>query len=390
MTDRPCRFLWLEGIFDEATVGSFLSISPASNFWQKGFVQALLGLGCRVDLIGYPVERVWPFGRLIIRGQDASLLPGIAGQVLGYVNLPVLRDRVQYHAMHAAAIRYLQATENRPDYQIVFSCLEKATDETAAIRAARHLRKLHGIPWICIVADGHAPAGADGYVYLPWAYYQVQRALDGKPSIHIDGGVPEISACSPYAIASMGAGQERVLMYMGALTRHGGALELAQAFNQVPDANIRLWVCGRGGNPDLDALASRDPRIKIKGFLAEAELNKLASMAFAFANPRPVSFAPNKLNYPSKLLHYLAFGKPVISTFTDGVSPEYKDILIPIQDESQSSLIAAINEVMSLGEDQYRLMQKRMASFNRKRTWSAQAARFMTWLQQEVLLERKA
>lgn len=380
MTDKPCRFLWLEGVFDEASVATFQSISPASNFWQKGFIRALQGLGHQVSIIGYPVERAWPFGRLLIRQADASLLPGVAGRVIGYLNFPYLRPIFQYVSMRLAVGRYLRSKQPRPDFLVVFSCLEKSVQQTAAIRVAKRIRRIFGIPWVCIVADGESPPGADAYVYLPWAYYELESRRRAEPTIHIDGGVPEVSAHVNPAVST----QEKVLMYMGALTAHGGALELARAFQDVQDEKISLWFCGRGGNPELDAVADTDGRIKIKGFLEEAELNRLAAQAFGFANPRPANFAPNKLNYPSKLLHYLAFGKPVISTFTDGVSPEYKEVLIPVDDDSQAALSAAIRSLMGMNEYQYQALQLRVASFAEKRGWPAQADRFVSWLRREV------
>lgn len=374
--NKACRFLWLEGIFDEATVANFQSVSPASNFWQKGFVRALQGLGHEVAVIGYPVERAWPFGRLFIRRDSAKLLPGVAGRLIGYLNFPYLRPVFQYLNMRRLVAMHLRSEQPLPDYLVVFSCLEKSTQQTAAIRVAKLVRRAFGIPWVCIVADGESPAGADAYVYLPWAYYESESMRRSEPTIHIDGGVPDV----PCIVNPPDARQKKVLMYMGALTEHGGALELAKAFRDVPGENIALWFCGRGDNPGLDRLAEADDRIHIKGFLEEVDLNKLAAQAFAFANPRPVSFVPNKLNYPSKLLHYLAFGKPVISTFTDGVSPEYGDVLLPIVDDSQAGLSEAIRNVMEMDFRQYQALQNRISMFNGKRSWSAQAGRFVSWL----------
>lgn len=377
----PYRFLWLEGIFDENTVNASLAISPAANFWQRGFVDALQKLGHNVDVIGYPVERVWPFGRLIIGGKQASLLPSLTGKVVGYVNFPFLRDAFQYINLMGAVKSYLHASDNKPDYQIVFSCLEKATDETPSIRIAKYIRKHFGVPWICIVADGAAPPGADGYVYLTWAYYQ-SGAAPG-PSIHIDGGIPNIKSASDQNPAANDFAPEKSLMYMGDLGPHGGVTQLARSFNKLSDKDIQLWICGRGSNPELTRLAEVDQRIKIKGFVGEAELSKLAGAAFAFANPRPNSFAPNRLNYPSKLLHYLAYGKPVISTFTDGISPEYADVLIPIHDESDDCLGEAIRHVLNTQGKEYEDMQNRIANFNKTHTWTYQVNRFVSWLQNQ-------
>lgn len=373
---KSYRFLWLEGVFDEETVDLFKTISPASNFWQKGFIRALQGAGHDVSIIGYPVERAWPFGRLLVRRIDAAVLPGVAGQVLGYLNFPYLRPIFQYANMRMAVGKLLRSGQPLPDYLVVFSCLQKSMQLTAAIRTAKWARRTLGIPWVCIVADGESPPGADAYVYLPWAYYESESKRRAEPTIHIDGGVPDLPVQSELATSS----REKVLMYMGALTAHGGALELARAFRDVQGEDISLWFCGRGSNPELDAVAREDDRIQIKGFLEEVELNQLASQAFAFANPRPANFAPNRLNYPSKILHYLAFGKPVLSTLTDGVSPEYKEVLVCVDDASQAGLSAAIKNLMAMDESQYQALQAGVVAFKKRRSWPAQADRFVSWL----------
>ena len=376
---KQYRFLWLDGIFDEATVNSFLTISPASNFWQRGFVDALHQLGHNVDVIGYPVERVWPFGRFMISRKQASLPAGQTGKVVGYVNFPFLRNIVQYINLRIAVKSYLRASDKKTDYQIVFSCLEKSTEETPSMRVAKFIRKHFGVPWICIVADGAAPPGADGYVYLPWSYYQSEAAL--TPSIHIDGGIPDIKHEDVTNLTNDHFKLEKSLMYMGALTEHGGVTQLARAFTKLTDKDIQLWVCGRGSNPELMRLAEADHRIKIKGFIDEAELSKLAAATFAFANPRPNSFAPNKLNYPSKVLHYLAYGKPVISTFTEGVSPDYADVLIQIPEDSDVCLGEIIHSVLNMQSKEYEDMRDRIANFNKTHTWTYQCNRFVSWLQ---------
>ena len=375
------RFLWVEGIFDEDTVSSFTAMSPAANFYQRGYVDALHKLGHGVDVIGYPVERVWPFGRLIIRGEQASLSQGLTGQVIGYVNLPFFRNTIQYNNLLKAAKSHLRMTKHKPDYQIIWSCLDKSTDETPAIRVAKYIREHFGVPWVCIVADGAIPPGADAYVYQAWSHYKSDTSPG--PSIHIDGGIPGIKCVDDQNLPVNNSARGKSLMYMGALTEHGGVSQLARAFHKLNDKDIQLWVCGRGRNSELMRLAEVDQRIKIKGFVDEAELSKLAGAAFAFANPRPNSFAPNKVNYPSKVLHYLAYGKPVISTFTDGVSPDYADVLIQIREESDDCLGEAIHSVLNMQSKEYEDMRDRIASFNKTHTWIYQVNRFISWLQSQ-------
>jgi len=375
------RFLWLDGVFDENTVKAFPSISPASNFWQRGFVNALQLRGNNVDVIGHTHERIWPFGRLIIQSKQASLSQNLKGVTIGYMNAPLLRGSTRYFNYLCAVKAYFADSEN-PDYVVTFSCLSKSSDTTASISTAKYIRKHFGVPWICIVADGVAPPGADGYVYLAWSYYESLSAP--APKTYIDGGVPDIQFSADQSSEWDQSKQAKALMYMGALTAHGGSSQLASAFHLLGDKDIELWICGRGENDELTRLAEVDKRIKLLEFVSEHELNKLASKATAFVNPRPTDFEPNKLNYPSKVLHYLAYGKPVISTFTDGISPDYEDILITIPEENEGGLGAAIQNILNMTDEDYNVMHVRIASFNETHTWVYQIDRFISWLQSEV------
>lgn len=375
------RFLWLDGVFDEDTIKSFPSTSPASNFWQRGFIQGLVTQGCNVDIIGHTHERIWPFGRFIIQKKQASLPEGMNGTVIGYINTPVIRGLTRY-INYLLAIKSYLSTYERPDYTVTFSCLKKSSNITASIRIAKYIRKYFGIPWLCVVGDGVAPAGADGYIYLTWSYYESTLAY--SPKIHIDGGVPVVRDSVGDGATFASPGNEKILMYMGALTPHGGVSQLARAFHTLDYHDIKLRICGRGENSELTKLASIDSRIELLGFVSEHELNKLASEATLFVNPRPTDFEPNKLNYPSKVLHYLAYEKPIISTFTEGLSPEYSDILIPISEASDQDLCRAILNGLNMSKADYDDMCARIARFNKAHSWAYQVDRALSWLQSEV------
>jgi len=367
------NFLWLGGVFDEKTVNKFPSMSPASNFWQRGFIDALKNQGHNVQVIGHPLERVWPFGRLFVHAAEATFPDTFTGRSLSYINAPLLRVPVLIMNYWMKARRQIMSVCPQ-DYLVTFSCLTKATDWAPTISAARNLRKLFNIPWICIVADGVSPPGADGYVYLTWGYYNSAEAL--SPKMHLDGGIP--SKCE--RANDDPSEYPKAFMYMGALTQHGGVTFLARSFHRLTDKNVELWVCGRGENNELESLASIDNRIKLMGFVSEAKLDELANMAYAFINPRPSDFAPNTLNYPSKLLHYLAYGKPVISTWTEGLSPEYRNLLVQVVDETEKGLVEAMQVVLNMTDKERRSIAIKTEEFNESHAWPRQVDRFIAWL----------
>lgn len=368
MNKRP-RILWLEGIFDERTIGTFPASSPAVNFWHAGFVGALGTAGCEVTLIGHPYDRIWPMGRVIVNADDASLAPGFSGKVVGYLNVPFLRERTQSFN-YLRRVKAYVAAHGRPDYVFTFN-------DTPATPAAEYLSRELGVPWIYIAGDGPARVGADGYLYQNWVYYESPSAPG--PKIHLDGGLPVLEAVE----ADSAQRTPKALMYMGALTEHGGAVQLARAFHTLRDADIELWITGRGTNAELEQLAASDTQIKLYGFVGQDELHRLASRARIFANPRPTAFAPNRLNYPSKLLHCLAYGRPVLSTFTEGLSPDYREVLIPIGDETEAGLAQAIREALGMPDNEYQAWCERVARFNITRAWARQIERLLNWLELE-------
>ena len=367
-------FLWLGGVFDEKTVSRYPAVSPAANFWQRGFVEALIDNNQSVHVIGHAAERMWPFGRLIVSASGASFPSKFTGQAVGYLNIPRLRGAVQYANYLRLALAHIEKTR-LPDSVVTFSCLFNSNQLTPDIRTAKHLQKRYGIPWINVIADGVAPLGADGYVYQRWSDYCSKESFKSK--LHLDGGVPSVKNLGAYKKSK----NIKAFMYMGALTAHGGVTFLARSFTKLIDSDVELWVCGRGENEELQLIANRDKRIKVFGYVSEERLNDLANTAYAFVNPRPSDFAPNKQNYPSKLLHYLAYGKPVISTWSDGLSPDYADCLVEVEDETEEGLMHSIKVALNLSTDQIHSMSDKIESFNRAHSWSYQIKRFLTWLE---------
>ena len=375
--NRKLNLLWLEGIFDENTVKSFPSLSAASNFWQVSFIESLIKHGSTIDVVGFPAERAWPFGRLLISRKNLVSLKSIGGAGLGYINLPFFRVAYQFILMVIWIVKYSITKSVKPDYIVVYTCLDKSWIPTGPIWAARTIRRFTGIPILCVVADGASPKGADRYVYLAWSSYQLAEAQ--PPKLHLDGGVPVIEDYESRVHDNQDI-DKTIFMYIGGLAEHGGINELASVFATLQSPNIELWICGRGDNDQLQELANREDRIKLMGFLGDDELYEMAFRATFFVNPRPLGFDPNKLNFPSKLLLYLAFGKPVISTISLGMSPEYSSVVIELEDESEEALIRSLESAIQIDADVYKGYCEKVVNFKELHTWEMQVSKFIDWL----------
>jgi glycosyltransferase involved in cell wall biosynthesis len=223
------------------------------------------------------------------------------------------------------------------------------------------------------MADGRAPPDADGYAFLSWDYFRGFRT--DRPKLHLDGGI----SLEPES-EDRDCGGSRRVVFAGGLGDHAGAEFLARAFHRIVDPKAELLICGKGKNTAIEELARLDPRIKILGMVSEEELGRVGRSAAVFVNPRPTRHAPNQINFPSKLLAYLAYGKPVISTRCAGLSPEYDDVLVFIDREEEVCLAEAMQQVLSWLSPERDQVRRRIVAFAKTHTWIAQAERFVSWV----------
>ncbi|MFC1497536.1 glycosyltransferase family 4 protein [Verrucomicrobiota bacterium] len=380
----PC-VLWMGGIFDETTLLSHLSVSPAANRWQACFVNALNQERWSVKTIGHLPEPFWPRGRLYVHKNAGSLISGLEGSLMGYWNIPFVRSG--YLAFqYRKACRLISCKCKKPRVIISYNLLPWTCN------AGCYMKRKFDIPWICVVAD--APdekyalsrhdallKQADGRIFLSWESY---RSFRDGPKIHIDGGVKK---CRLYNRQER---QKRVILYSGVMSRYGGVDLLIDAFKLVGNTDTELWLCGSGKNIHVRNVSRKDPRIKVFGLVSEKRLVKLARRASVFVNPRPDIFA-SRHNFPSKILEYLSYEKPVVSTWTPGLSPEYREILCFVERNSPEALASKLEEVLSWSENDYKQMSVRIRSFlERCKFWGYQVRRFIDWLDHDVVPGIKA
>lgn len=372
--NRGLQILWLGAVFDEKTLFTAPAVSPAANRWQLGLINGLRQHEVGVYLIGHLPEPYWPRGRLRIKSTDARSAPGIQQQLIDYWNLPLFRK----HSLSSSYCELLGKLESQlSNTRVVVSY----NADSGAVAGANYVRERYNIPWVCIVADDEAPPNADGYVFLSWGYYE---AFDGlKPKLHLDGGVSEIRALQKASTNENAMGRQ-VVMYTGALTRHQGIRFLARSFHKIKNPDVELWICGKGSEHTVERLAAIDERIKLLGFLTERELDHFSQQADFFVNPRPSNEPCNKKNFPSKVIEYMAYAKPIISTWTDGLSPEYRALLIVCEQETEECLAATIQEVLKWDKVQRSFWTERVASFAKTHTWFAQSKKMIKWIEQQV------
>lgn len=156
----------------------------------------------------------------------------------------------------------------------------------------------------------------------------------------------------------------KVVLYSGGLKQSYGVKELVDAFVGVPNAESQLWLFGRG---ELEgycrSVAEVDHRVVVHGFVENREVLRCQSMATLLINPRRVTENFTKYSFPSKLLEYMASGRPVACTRLAGIPEDYWNYLIAINESSVVEIRRVIQSVLEAPTDKLNKLGKRARDF---------------------------
>jgi glycosyltransferase involved in cell wall biosynthesis len=392
--------LWLGQLVSEEFLRGEIAASAAGNRWQTGLVEALAGAGRAVRVLGCTPQAAWPRGSFFAPPHEAVTgSREVRASMSGYLNLPLLKLASQRAALLGAA-RQLVRRVGKPQVTLTYNA------GMPEAQTARALQDEFGIPWICVLADfpGHTEqnrsrlrtqairrygrfqrewlADAAGVVYLSWWLFE----RDARPAkLHLEGGVTAIRRGAD----ELGSDTSRppIVFFAGTLSAWTGIDLLVEAFAHVRSP-CELWICGRGDMQDivLEA-AARDPRIRYFGLVSQSRLDELMTEADLFINPRPSHLPENQDNFPSKVLEYLSWCRPTLSTFTPGVPPDYRSVLIEVRSEQPEGIAETIEDVLARSPEELRGIAAEIREFAERRLlWTAQAERLWSWLEREKLL----
>lgn len=373
------RLVWLGASLKPDVILSRFAVSPAAQRWQRGLLTGLKQIVADLHVVGHCPDRTWPYGQLR-PGSTAELEATFRQTLVPYTNLRGLRSS-SLARNYATALSSVDASGSGRLVVVSYNADEH-------VRVA--VRRAFGsqVPWVPVILDynlvGNAWTGTEsllrgtaGAVYLSWWAHSRHT---GSPSLHLDGGVTEASKGFPIHPTVRPR-----LLYTGALDQWGGITQLLDAFRKLRTPNATLVVTGWSQWPAIKKRLETTPGVDYRGRVDEASLLQLAEEAAVLVNPRPLKMPGNQMNFPSKLLEYLTYGRPVVTTMTPGVAPEYADFTIPAKSDSPDDLAAAIDRALSLDHEHRVEMARRAEHFlSTTRLWSIQAGRLWDFLRFEV------
>ena len=186
---------------------------------------------------------------------------------------------------------------------------------------------------------------ANGVVTLAPAL--ADKLAPGKPALVVPGIISASWQGDVLRLVKDTANPRFTVTYAGGIEENYGVKVLIEAAALLP--NIDFRVCGRGSYLEkISTIATAN--VTLPGFLdQESVANELMS-ADLLLNPRPSALDFAALSFPSKLLEYLATGRPVMSTRIPSIPPELEGAFYYITQETAEGLAKAIQAVADLSK----------------------------------------
>jgi glycosyltransferase involved in cell wall biosynthesis len=221
---------------------------------------------------------------------------------------------------------------------------------------------------------------------IPLTRQIAQDYAPERPALVVEGGIQadEVEQTNALGLqpASSQTTREKIILYSGALNAINGIDLLIRAFRLLPDPQYRLHVFGRGPmEPLLHEAAEQDKRILYGGVLPNSEIRRRQVQATVLVNPRPSDREITQYTFPSKLLEYIASGRPTVTTALPGIPEEYYPYVFLARDETPEGLASAIRGVCERDQIELTEFGERARQFVLgEKTWSRQGERIHDFL----------
>ena len=364
--------------------------------WARGFLTALSKIA-NVTALAHTYEVAWPKGNVFWRGYDKRLYPdGWDCEAVSYPVLKYVREWWWRFAYAAKAKKIIR--EKGVDVVLIYNCYESwQVPVLRAIKTA--FPKVRVVP---IILDGDDPRKddwgwmkraaeyADGFISLSWWIHKHIPENVGRPSYHMDGGAdgwrglpPDTNHQSLTTCRQLPATNHYTLVHTGALDQWRGLDFMVEVIRQLTTRrkDVKFVFCGKSSEAVLKRIFSGNPYVELPGFVSEDEMVRICNSADVLLNVRNPDHPDNILNYPSKLPHYLSFGRPVVSTRLQSLSPEYGEIVHFAEDDTVKAYVDKLEEVLGLSEEDRNAEHLKIKEwFCRRKRWDILARGVVEWV----------
>ena len=374
-----CRVLMIGFTVPDSTMDMICSNNPyapiQSHKHSWSIVRGLEANGCEVDLISSLPIALFPGNRkIVVLGDSWQRTESSRSLTTTFVNVIGFRHITRFLSVSCLAFMWafrLRGVRNK--------CILLYGLHSAHIFAARVINIFFNLPMVCVVTD--PPGASEANKFAPshilrrmdeYLLKSGARSMSGivgvtseittmlnfkGPFLLMEGIVSKTDANSESRDGSAAARLDKsdgklVLMYAGGLAEVSGVAQLMRAFIMAKPANSELWIAGTGPlEAEVRRAAAGNSAIKYLGYVPASDMGACMEQADFLINPRPAGQLFTRYSFPSKLLQYMATGKPVISTRLPGIPSEYWDYLIAIDDETVEGMAVLFSRLLNQKRD---------------------------------------
>jgi hypothetical protein len=379
------KVLFLGSVFSEQVLKDFPATNQAANNWSRGFLSSLKDKKNDVECVSFTNNQLWPKGKMIVKSNHTDFDKDFKTYPITYINIPLLRK-------FSLAISYyfkLKKVLRKKKYDVIF-CYNLYYWHYKLFNLIKSKSKKTQL--IPIILDEDNPITdnwksfseksnySDGLVFL--SYWGFKNYPFDKPCFHLDSGTSKWLGNN-----TLNLNKKPVLVYSGKyIEGYGGLSKLADILNSI-DFDCEILLTGKAKKRLIHKYFSKNNKVKYLGFLNEESLNDVFNKADIFINYRPPESEDNIMIFPSKINHYLSYGKPVVSSFTAGLSPEYKNYLFYPKNEKVESYLNTIKNIVSFNKlEKKQNYNKIKIWFNKNKTWNVLTDNLFNWIDQKFTL----
>ncbi len=181
------------------------------------------------------------------------------------------------------------------------------------------------------------------------------------------------------------APKSKAVMYAGTLAFEYGVKNILDAFEQIHDDDLELWLFGDGDMREyIEQLSMRDRRVKFFGFKPRSEVFEYEKRATLLINARNPEDEYTMYSFPSKTFEYMVSGTPFLTTNLKCIPEEYQHYLYIV--DKNNNLKNTINNIINKSPSELKMKGEVARQFILKNKNSAvQASKIVQLIQREVL-----
>ena len=333
----------------------------ATVVFESALLEGFKQNGADVEIHSFPMIPTYPKTKLLHFGKNSETLAcGYTCRWLNTVNIPVFKQISRRQDAKRIMRRWLKTHRNDgliftysiPPFLVkdMLKYSQKYGVKTVALipdllqdmyinendkSSITKLKRLYLKPALKRQGD------YTGYIYLTDAMHDV--VAPDKPYIVMEG-IANIDATPK----STDKAFPRAIMYAGMLFEKYGIMNLVEAFEQIDDPNLQLWLFGVGSAvPLIKEHATRDTRIIYYGSLPRNEILQYERKATVLVNPRDPNEAFTQYSFPSKTIEYMMSGTPLLTTRLKGIPTEYEPYVFMADDNSAETLKTEMMRVLA-------------------------------------------